>query len=507
MTHHFDNAKGIVMEESRYILALDQGTTSTRALAFSLDGAVLDTAQVALKQHYPSLGWVEHDAEDIWQASQMVMKTVIDRQKILGKIPLTLGITNQRETVVAWDAKSGKPYTKAIVWQDRRTAKICESLVADGHAPMVAEKTGLVLDPYFSATKINWLLDEGGLRPLAEAGDLLVGTIESYLIYRLTKGKQHITDLTNASRTMLCNIHTGVWDDDLLNLFNVPRAILPKIVENIGDFGCVANGLFGAGVPINAAIGDQQSAAVGQGCIKQGMVKSTFGTGCFLLQNTGTKPIESNHKLLTTVAYSIDAVPKYALEGSIFNAGTVVQFFRDQMSMIEEAEETEALARSVADTDGVYMVPAFTGLGAPHWLAEAKGMVCGLTRNTSKAHLVRAGLEAVVYQTYDLLDAFETDSGLQIKSLRVDGGMATNDWLMQYLSDILNIEVARPKSVETTAWGAALLAGLQCGVWKDLTAAVETWAAQSHFKPSMMGTDRNKALLGWHDAIKRLAPY
>lgn len=492
------------MPHDRYLLSLDQGTTSTRVFAFAVDGSLLDSEQVEFAQHYPELGWVEHAPEEIWQSCLACLTAVTERQTAAGRCALSLGITNQRETIVAFERSSGKPVANAIVWQDRRTAAACEALRADGKEQLITDITGLLLDPYFSASKIKWLLDEGGLRARAEAGDVAFGTIESYLIYRLTGGKSHITDITNASRTMLCDLRDGEWNETLLQLFNISESMLPNIVNNIGDFGEIDAGLPGAGVPINAAIGDQQSAAIGQGCIQAGMVKSTYGTGCFVMQNTGTSIPKSNHRLLNTVAYSLDGELNYALEGSIFNAGTVTQFFRDQMGFISEASESEALARSVDDSDGVYMVPAFTGLGAPHWKPDARGMIYGLTRNSNKAHVVRAGLEAVAYQTHDLMAAFVADSGIPPYILRVDGGMATNNWLMQFLADLLQVEIERPRSVETTAWGAALLAGVYCGVWPDLEAGITTWQQDRKFTPSMDDDCREALLKGWKTAIQSL---
>ena len=422
------------MTENEYILAIDQGTTSSRVLAFSKSGEILGVAQKEIEQYYPQNGWVEHDGEEIWIKTIECLFEVIEEQKELGRTALAVGITNQRETSLMWDRKTGKPVCRAIVWQDRRTAGYCAALKSSGHETMIADKTGLVLDPYFSASKLNWLFNDGGLRAKAISGDILAGTIESYLVYRLTGGSEHVTDLTNASRTMLCNIMSASWDDELLELFDVPKAILPRITDNAGDFGSIIDGLPGAGIKITGMVGDQQSASIGQGCIHSGMVKSTYGTGCFVLQNTGVERHYSDNKLLSTVAYHLDGKTHYAIEGSIFNAGTVTQFLRDQMGFINEAHETDAICRNIDDTDGVYMVPAFTGLGAPHWDSEARGIIVGLTRGTTQAHIIRAGLESVAYQSADLLKAFTADIGEKPELIRVDGGMSSNDWLMQYLN-------------------------------------------------------------------------
>ena len=391
--------------------------------------------------------------------------------------------------------------SRAIVWQDRRTADFCNSLKVSGFESMIGEKTGLVLDPYFSASKINWLLNEGGLRDKAESGDILVGTIESYLVYRLTGCKTHITDLTNASRTMLCNIMTGAWDDDLLTLFDIPKDILPKVTDNAGDFGTIASGLAGAGTPISGIIGDQQSAAVGQGCIRPGMVKSTYGTGCFVIQNTGKTRHYSGNKLLSTVAYSLNGSISYALEGSIFNAGTVTQFMRDQMDFIKEAEETDAICRSIEDTGGVYMVPAFTGLGAPHWDPNARGIITGLTRATTQAQIVRAGMESVVYQSDDLIKAFASDIGTHPEIIRVDGGMSANNWLMQFLADILDVTIERPVNTETTAYGAAILAGIGVGYWNSIEEACQAWRLEREFKPHFNQDKRENLLFNWNNIV------
>lgn len=485
-----------------YILAIDQGTTTTRALAFSLSGEILGLAQKEIKQYYPQNGWVEHDGEEIWNKTIECLSEVIQEQKQKNRQAIAVGITNQRETSLFWDRKTGKPVSRAIVWQDRRTAEFCKDLKKSGLEPMIGEKTGLVLDPYFSASKLNWLLNEGGFRSQAESGDILAGTIESYLIYRLTGCKSHVTDITNASRTMLCNIMTGLWDDDLLTLFDIPKEILPKITDNAGHFGVIAGDLVGAGTPITGIIGDQQSAALGQGCIRTGMVKSTYGTGCFVIQNTGHTRHYSANKLLSTVAYSLDGTISYALEGSIFNAGTVTQFLRDQMGFIQQAEETEDICRSIEDTGGVYMVPAFTGLGAPHWDPNARGIITGLTRATTQAQIVRAGMESIAYQSDDLIKAFAGDIGTHPDIIRVDGGMSANNWLMQFLADILDVTIERPINTETTAYGAAIVAGIGIGVWKSLEDACQSWRLDHTFTPALSQEKRDTLLFNWNKTVK-----
>lgn len=487
---------------TQYILAIDQGTTTTRVLAFSLGGEILGLSQKEIKQYYPQNGWVEHDGEEIWDKTVECLSEVIQEQKKNNMQAIAVGITNQRETSLFWDRKTGKPVSRAIVWQDRRTADFCKSLKTSGFESMIGEKTGLVLDPYFSASKINWLLNEGGLRSKAEAGDIIVGTIESYLVYRLTGCKTHVTDLTNASRTMLCNIMTGKWDDDLLTLFDIPKDILPKITDNAGHFGVISNGLAGAGTPITGMIGDQQSAAMGQGCIRPGMVKSTYGTGCFVIENTGNTRHYSGNKLLSTVAYSLDGSISYALEGSIFNAGTVTQFLRDQMGFIKAAKDTDAICRSIEDTGGVYFVPAFTGLGAPHWDPNARAIITGLTRATTQAQIVRAGMESVAYQSNDLIKAFAADIGTHPALIRVDGGMSANDWLMQFLADILDVTIERPANTETTAYGAAIVAGIGAGIWKSLEEACQSWRLDSVFSPNINQDTRENLLFNWSKTIE-----
>ncbi|MCJ9428886.1 glycerol kinase GlpK [Kordiimonas marina] len=493
------------MADTGYILALDQGTTSTRALAFNAEHKVLAVAQRELKQYYPANGWVEHDAAEIWDASLAVMAEVIGAMEARGMTPMALGITNQRETTILWDRRTGEPVHRAIVWQDRRTADVCDDLRKEaGVTARITRQTGLLLDPYFSATKIAWILDNNpDLRALATAGDLAFGTVESYLLYRLTGGIRHATDATNASRTMLCDIRTCTWSEELLDLTRVPKALMPEIVDNAGAFGVVDEGLPGAGIPITGLIGDQQSAAVGQACIAPGQVKSTYGTGCFVLQNTGEELVYSQNRMLSTVAYRIGGKTAYAMEGSIFNAGTVVQWFRDQLGLIQSAPDSEALVAGLSDSGGVYMVPAFTGLGAPHWRADARGMLSGLTRDTSAAHIVRAGLESVVYQTADLFAALKADGAQPAEIVRVDGGMAANGWFVQYLADICDVPVERPVSVETTALGAALCAGVGIGLWPDLEAATAQWQLDAHYDPAMEAGHRAGLLKGWQAALRQ----
>ncbi len=484
------------MANSTYLLALDQGTTSTRAMAFDLEGQVLARAQIELTQHFPKPGWVEHDPEEIWQHSQKVISEVIAK---LGQTPIAMGITNQRETTLLWDRKTGDPVYNAIVWQDRRTTALCQTLKDQGLEPSITEKTGLLLDPYFSATKLAWIFEHhSDLKKRARAGELCFGTVESYLLFRLTG--VHRTDATNASRTLLYNIHTGKWDPELLDLFDVPKEGLPKVFDNAFEgIPCLDFDF-----PITALVGDQQGAAIGQGAIHEGTIKSTYGTGCFVLQNTGDKAPVSKNRLLATVAYQIDGKRSYALEGSIFIAGAVIQWLRDGLGIIKSAEATEALVQKLEHNEGVYMVPAFTGLGAPHWDPKARGAIFGLTRDTGPGHLARAALESVAFQTYDLLAAFEKDSAQKPDPIRVDGGMVANDWFVQFLSDILGTGIERPKVQETTALGAAFLAGLGAGVYKDLEDIKGFWHLDRAFQPDLDGGKRADLLSGWHDAISKV---
>lgn len=487
------------------ILAIDQGTTSTRAIVFDRAGAVLATAQEELPQVFPRDGWVEHEPEEIWRATVNVCRAVIEQ---LGGPPAAVGITNQRETTVLWDRKTGKPIYNAIVWQDRRGAALCRTLKDQGHEPMVQGRTGLPLDSYFSATKIAWLLDEvPDARARAERGELAFGTIDSFLLWRLTGGQVHATDATNASRTLLYDIHDGLWDQELLDLFGVPAALLPDVRDSATDFGLCEADLFGASVPIAGIAGDQQAAAFGQACFDPGMIKSTYGTGCFVLMNTGATAHEPANGLLTTIAYRLKGETRYAVEGSIFNAGTTVQWLRDNLGLLDDAAETGALAAGLDGNHGVYFVPAFTGLGAPHWDPDARGAILGLTRDTAAGHIVRAGLEAVCYQTRDLLDAMAAvaaneDGGAAL--LRVDGGMAANDWLMQFLADMTGTAVERPTVTETTALGAAYLAGLQAGLFDSIEDVARQWVLGRRFEPTMAERKRARLYDGWQRAVERV---
>jgi glycerol kinase len=491
------------------ILAIDQGTTSSRAIVFDQAGQPVASAQCEFEQHYPKEGWVEHDPETIWQGTLAVCREALDRAGQGAAAIAAIGITNQRETVVLWERASGRPVHRAIVWQDRRTADRCARLVADGHEAVVGARTGLVIDPYFSATKLAWLLDEvPGTRAAAERGDLAFGTIDSFLLWRLTSGKVHATDASNASRTMLYDIHRQDWDDDLLRLLDIPRAVLPEVVDSSGLLGTTQANLFGAPLPIAGMAGDQQAATVGQACIRPGMIKSTYGTGCFALLNTGDTPVASRNRLLTTIAWRIGGKTTYALEGSIFVAGAAVQWLRDGLKLISHAHETEPLAAGIFDTGGVYLVPAFVGLGAPIWDPHARGTIVGLTRNTGIAEIVRATLEAVGYQTRDLMLAMHADlpdgaDGQREAALRVDGGMVANSWVCQFLADILDVPVERPAVTETTALGAAYLAGLAVGLYPSLESLADVWRCERRFEPKMAATERHRLYAGWLDAVRR----
>ncbi|MEN3974119.1 glycerol kinase GlpK [Emcibacter sp. SYSU 3D8] len=483
------------------ILAIDQGTTSSRALVFDLAGNVIATAQKELTQHYPADGWVEHDAEEIWDDTLAMCRQALAEASARGFTAVCIGITNQRETTIVWDRITGKPIHRAIVWQDRRTAPLCKALRDGGHESLFAERTGLLLDPYFSGTKIAWLLENvPGARAAAEAGELAFGTIDSFLLWRLTGGR-HGTDATNASRSLLFNIHTQQWDDDLLALLDVPRALLPEVTDCAGALGETT--LLGGTLPICGMAGDQQAATVGQACLHPGMIKSTYGTGCFALLNTGKQAIRSHNRLLTTVAYRLDGAVTYALEGSIFIAGAAIQWLRDGLGIIESSSESAVLARSLEDNEGVYMVPAFTGLGAPWWDPDARGLITGLTRNTGRAHMARAALEAACYQTHDLLTAMRADYPGTVAAIRVDGGMATNDWLLQFLSDIVGAPVERPRTTESTALGAALLAALGHGLISSREEVVSLWQRQARFEPVMDAGTRERMLDGWTRAVNR----
>jgi glycerol kinase len=490
---------------AHYLLAFDQGTTSSRVILFSAEGTPLAQAQKEFRQHYPDDGWVEHDAMEIWQDSLALARQVLAEQKVEASQVAAIGITNQRETTVLWDRHTGKPLAKAIVWQDRRTADQCAQLKAAGHEATVSAKTGLLLDPYFSATKLGWLLDTvSGARARAEKGELAFGTIDSWLLWQLTGGKVHATDATNASRTLLFNIHTQQWDDELLALFNIPRALLPEVRDSAADYGRTEASLLGSEVPIAGIAGDQQAALVGQACFAPGMVKSTYGTGCFMVLNTGKKAVASKNRLLTTVGYRLNGETTYALEGSIFVAGAAIQWLRDGLRLISHASETEALARSVSSARGVYLVPAFTGMGAPWWDPHARGALLGLTRDTGIAEVVTAGLESVCYQTLDLLEAMMADGAAKPTALRVDGGMVVNNWLTQALADTLGVPVDRPVVTETTALGAAYLAGLQVGLFGSLEEISSHWQCDRHFRPALDEPTRQARYAGWRKAVARV---
>ncbi|MCI5043783.1 MAG: glycerol kinase GlpK [Aquisalinus sp.] len=484
------------------LLAIDQGTTSSRAIVFSLKGDIVAVSQQEFPQIYPSEGWVEHDPEAIWETTLKTAREAVAEAEAKGGTVQAIGITNQRETTIVWDRTTGMPISNAIVWQDRRTANVCRNLQADGVEDMVRQKTGLLLDPYFSATKIAWLLDHvEGARAKAEAGKLAFGTVDSFLLWHLTDGKVHATDATNASRTSLFNIQDNDWDDELLRLFKVPRAIMPEVKDCAADFGMAASAVFGREIPILGIAGDQQAAAIGQCCFTPGETKSTYGTGCFVLVQTGEEMLLSQNRLLSTIAYRLEGKPTYALEGSIFVAGAAVQWLRDEMQIIKHAAETEGMARGISGTQGVYIVPAFTGLGAPHWSPDARGAVFGLMRSTGKAELIRATLESVAYQTADLFVALEQD-GISPTSVKVDGGMVMNDWMVQFLSDVLTLPVQRPKVMETTALGAAALAGLQAGLYSSLQDFAGVWQEDASFAPAMADAERQQLLQGWRKAVQ-----
>ncbi|MBL9034139.1 MAG: glycerol kinase GlpK [Rhodospirillaceae bacterium] len=486
-----------------FILSIDQGTTSSRAILFDLKGEPQATAQLELPQIYPQPGWVEHDAERIWRDVQQVCRDAL--AKAPAGTPRAIGITNQRETTVVWDRKTGKPIHNAIVWQDRRGAPLCKQLIEAGWEPKIQAKTGLLIDSYFSATKVRWLLENvSGAQEAADRGELAMGTIDSFLLWRLTGGKVHATDVTNASRTMLFNIHAMGWDDELLDLFKVPKSMLPRVLECADDFGRSSKDSAGVALPIAGVAGDQQAALIGQACFQPGMIKSTYGTGCFALLNTGGKVVTSNNRLLSTVGYKLKGELAYAIEGSIFVAGAAVQWLRDGLKLIHQAGETEDLARSIAGTNGVYLVPAFTGLGAPYWDPSARGAIIGLSRNTGIAEIVRSALEAVCYQTRDLMSAMAGDSGQAPSMLRVDGGMVRNDWVMQFLADILNVPVERPVVTETTALGAATCAGLGAGLFASMGEVAGNWQRDRLFNPGMQDSVRDQLYAGWRAAVKRV---
>jgi len=489
----------------RHILAIDQGTTSSRAMIFDESGHCTALAQQEFKQIYPHDGWVEHDPEEIWQTVLAVCHQVLQQADAAGIEVAGIGITNQRETTLVWDRQTGKPLYNAIVWQDRRTADYCAELKAAGHEEQVAEQTGLLLDSYFSATKLHWILSHvDGARARAEKGELAFGTVDSFLLWRLTGGGSHATDATNASRTMLFDINSQQWDQSLLDLFQIPASLLPEVKDCIADFGVTDPHLFGRAIPIGGIAGDQQAAAIGQACLEPGMIKSTYGTGCFVLMNTGDKVIRSQNRLLTTVAYRVDGRTSYAVEGSIFVAGAAIQWIRDGLKLIDSAGEVEGLAQGLDSNRGVYLVPAFTGLGAPHWDPHARGAIFGLTRDTGVAEIVRATLESVGYQTYDLMEAMKRDSKTASKTLRVDGGMVANNWFLQFLADLLDVPVERPQVTETTALGAAYLAGVQCGLFESLADVRNHWQRDALFTPRLSAAERSVLLRGWEKAVSRV---
>ncbi|PWG62585.1 glycerol kinase GlpK [Sediminicurvatus halobius] len=491
------------MAEHACILAVDQGTTSSRAIVFDVDGHIVASAQQEFRQHYPHSGWVEHDPEDLWRSTVDVCRKALADASDAGARVLSLGITNQRETTVVWDRRTGEPVHNAIVWQDRRTAETCSALRDGGHEPTVRARTGLLLDPYFSASKVAWILDHvEGARERADAGELAFGTVDSWLIWRFTGGRRHATDATNACRTLLFDIHRQDWDDDLLALFEVPAGLLPEVLDSAADFGETDPDVLGVSLPIQGVAGDQHAAVVGQSCFAPGMIKSTYGTGCFALMNTGERAVLSDNRLLTTLAYRLHGRPTYALEGSIFVAGAAVQWLRDGLGVIASAAESEILARRARE-DRLYLVPAFTGLGAPWWDPDARGALFGLTRDTGVAELVRAALDSVCLQTGDLVAAMAADAGGDLETLRVDGGMVANDWLLQRLADLTGIAVERPQVIETTALGAAYLAGLQHGLWPSLDALGSHWKLDQRFRPALADTDRSDIIAGWHDAVRR----
>jgi glycerol kinase len=486
----------------KYILSLDQGTTSSRAIVFDHAGGIVAVAQKEFPQIFPKPGWVEHDPREIWSTQAGVAAEALTKANVSAADVAAIGITNQRETTVVWDRTTGKPICNAIVWQDRRTSSICDRLRARKLDRLIRRKTGLVIDAYFSATKVQWILQNvKGARARAKAGELAFGTVDSWLVWNLTGGKVHVTDASNASRTMLFDISKGEWDDELLKIFGVPRSILPEVRSSSEVYGVTT--LLGHPIPIAGIAGDQQAALFGQACTKPGMAKNTYGTGCFMLMNTGAKRIASKNNLLTTIAWRIGGRTEYALEGSIFIAGAVVQWLRDGLEFFRSAAEVEALAAGVSDTGGVYLVPAFAGLGAPHWDQYARGTMVGLTRGTTKAHIARAALEGIVLQVMDVLKAMEADAGIKLKELRVDGGASANDLLMQLQADLLNVPVVRPKVAETTALGAAYLAGLAVGFWKNQADIARQWQVDKRFTPSMKSAARTRIAKGWERALGR----
>lgn len=486
-----------------YILAFDQGTTSSRAILFDRKGQIVSLAQKEFTQYFPEPGWVEHDAAEIWSTQLGVAVEAITKAGLTAENIAAIGITNQRETTIVWDRLTGKPVYNAIVWQDRRTAAYCDELRARGLESTIREKTGLVIDAYFSGTKLRWILDNvPGARDKANRGELCFGTVDSWLTWNLTRGQVHATDVSNASRTMLCNINTLQWDEELLQLLDIPSSVLPEIRSSSEVYGHTQNILTAHHIPVAGIAGDQQAALFGQMCIHPGMVKNTYGTGCFMLMNTGEKPVTSRHNLLSTVAWQVNGITQYALEGSVFIAGAAVQWLRDGLGIIKTSKDVEALASSVADSDGVYLVPAFAGLGAPYWNAYARGTITGISRGTTAAHIARAAVESIAYQSMDVLSAMEADAGIAIKELRVDGGATANNALMQFQSDLLNCKVVRPQVTETTALGAAYLAGLAVGYWESLEEIQDQWQMDREFTSTMDDTERERFTKGWKRAVK-----
>ena len=488
---------------AKYVMALDAGTTSNRCILFNEKGEMCSVAQREFTQYFPKPGWVEHDADEIWAS---MLGVAVEAMNMIGAEAediAAIGITNQRETTIVWDKETGEPIHHAIVWQCRRTSEYCDSLKEKGLTDKFREKTGLVIDAYFSGTKVKWILDNiPGAREKAEAGDLLFGTVETWLIWKLTKGKVHVTDYSNAARTMLFNINTLEWDDEILEELGIPKSMLPQARPSSEVYGMADESYFGKEIPIGGAAGDQQAALFGQTCFTAGEAKNTYGTGAFLLMNTGTKPVFSDNGLITTIAWGLNGEVNYALEGSIFVAGAAIQWLRDEMRLVDSSPDSEYMAKKVKDTNGCYVVPAFTGLGAPHWDQYARGTIVGITRGVNKYHVIRATLESLAYQTYDVLKAMEADSGIKLSALKVDGGASANNFLMQFQSDILNTEVRRPRCVETTAMGAAYLAGLAVGYWKDKNDVINNWNIDREFHPEMQEAEREEKLAGWEKAVK-----
>ncbi|WPQ65985.1 glycerol kinase GlpK [Chitinophaga sancti] len=491
-------------KNEKFILALDQGTTSSRAIIFDHNGEIKAIAQKPFEQIFPQPGWVEHDANEIWASQSSVAAEAIAKADLNGTNIAAIGITNQRETAVVWDRETGTPIYNAIVWQDRRTAKYCDELKEKGHTDMIREKTGLVIDAYFSGTKVKWILDNvAGAREKAEKGELCFGTIDSWLVWKFTRGHMHITDVTNASRTLLFNIHTMQWDQELLDLLTIPASMLPEVKQSSEIYGETATTLFASKIPIAGIAGDQQAALFGQMCVEEGMAKNTYGTGCFLLMNTGHKPVYSKNNLLTTVAWKINGEVTYAMEGSVFVGGAAIQWLRDGLGIIHNSSDSETLAASVKDNGGVYFVPALTGLGAPYWDQYARGAIFGITRGTTAGHIARAALEGIAFQVYDLLKSMESDSGKQSTELRVDGGAVANNALMQFQADIFGSNVVRPKVLETTALGAAYLAGLAVGYWENIDEVKKQWSKDRIFKPELDRQNTEKLLANWKKAVER----